>query len=129
MSLVKQHFYGFYNLVNIYSYFIRMVELKYWGNNLDGFQSHVAHTRRPGRAWRDARFPFFFFFLRWLYCTSVLPFPCGPSLLSSSGQAPYLRRNGVSSLRPSTKLGAEITQNWWGTGTCKSLWFLVRLTS
>lgn len=89
MSLVKQHFYGFYNLVNIYSYFIRMVELKYWGNNLDGFQSHVAHTRRPGRAWRDARFPFFFFFAVVVLYLS-LTFPLWPQL------AQFLRASPIS---------------------------------
>ena len=53
MSLVKQHFYGFYSLVNIHSYFIRMVRVKYWGNNLDIFE------RSPGRAWGAARIPSF----------------------------------------------------------------------
>lgn len=55
MSLVKQHFYGFYSLVNIHSYFIRTVKLKHWGNNLDIFESDIAHIRSSGRAWGAAR--------------------------------------------------------------------------
>lgn len=58
MLLVKKHFYGFYSLVNIHSFFIRTVQVKYWGNNLDLFESDRARIRSPGRAWGTARIPF-----------------------------------------------------------------------
>lgn len=60
MSLVKQQFYGFYSLVNIHSYFIRTVQVKYWGNNRDIFESDTAHIGSPGRPWGAARIPSFY---------------------------------------------------------------------
>ena len=57
MSLAKQHFYGFYSFVNIYSYFIRTVQVKYWGNNLDMFESDIVHMRSPGRAQGAGKIP------------------------------------------------------------------------
>lgn len=88
MSLVKQHFYAFYSLVNIHSYFIRTVQVKYWSNNLDIFESDGALIRSPGRAWGATNSSFFKPEHEGLmYGDCLFSFLDGLSVPTSSGQA------------------------------------------
>lgn len=106
---MKQHFYGFYHLVNIYSYFIRMVELRYWGNNnLDGFQREESRQSLGG-----CQVPVLRPIAMVLHLS--LLFALWPQL------AQLLRASRISEKDGgvlSATLEAEVTRNRWETGTC-----------